>query len=418
MDNKLTEYVLKHSKKRDKELKYDFMPSLLMPSLLEIIERPAHKAGTVIIVGFFTLLAAAVIWACLSKIDVVVTASGSVQPKGNINVVKTYAGGTVKSINVSEGAFVKKGETLINLDTESLDIDEKKLENQKKILEMQKEIYQKINKGEDISKLKIDKYDDELQPYVKAIKDSDASYKNTLESLEKEKSTADLNKQIAEIQREEYNENGSDRQKRMQELTVNQYQEAIEEADLKIKDAKMQYSVQINSKITEINGQLDEINSDLEKYKLSKEYQQITSPVDGYVNSIAVNTVGQAVSSAEELVTIVPENAEPEMVCYIKNMDIADIEVGTETEIKLEAYPYNKYGTVKGNVTYISPSAFVNEKMGSVYLVKINITEIPDGIDIISGLSGNIEIKIGKRSVMDYFLDPIKKGFGESLKEK
>lgn len=389
-----------------------------MPSLLEIIERPAHKAGTVIIVGFFTLLAAAVIWACLSKIDVVVTASGSVQPKGNINVVKTYAGGTVKSINVSEGAFVKKGETLINLDTESLDIDEKKLENQKKILEMQKEIYQKINKGEDISKLKIDKYDDELQPYVKAIKDSDASYKNTLESLEKEKSTADLNKQIAEIQREEYNENGSDRQKRMQELTVNQYQEAIEEADLKIKDAKMQYSVQINSKITEINGQLDEINSDLEKYKLSKEYQQITSPVDGYVNSIAVNTVGQAVSSAEELVTIVPENAEPEMVCYIKNMDIADIEVGTETEIKLEAYPYNKYGTVKGNVTYISPSAFVNEKMGSVYLVKINITEIPDGIDIISGLSGNIEIKIGKRSVMDYFLDPIKKGFGESLKEK
>ena len=413
MDNKLTEYVLKHSKKRDKELKYDFMPSLL-----EIIERPAHKAGTVIIVGFFTLLAAAVIWACLSKIDVVVTASGSVQPKGNINVVKTYAGGTVKSINVSEGAFVKKGETLINLDTESLDIDEKKLENQKKILEMQKEIYQKINKGEDISKLKIDKYDDELQPYVKAIKDSDASYKNTLESLEKEKSTADLNKQIAEIQREEYNENGSDRQKRMQELTVNQYQEAIEEADLKIKDAKMQYSVQINSKITEINGQLDEINSDLEKYKLSKEYQQITSPVDGYVNSIAVNTVGQAVSSAEELVTIVPENAEPEMVCYIKNMDIADIEVGTETEIKLEAYPYNKYGTVKGNVTYISPSAFVNEKMGSVYLVKINITEIPDGIDIISGLSGKIEIKIGKRSVMDYFLDPIKKGFGESLKEK
>ena len=321
----------------------------------------------------------------------------------------------MKSINVSEGAFVKKGETLINLDTESLDIDEKKLENQKKILEMQKEIYQKINKGEDISKLKIDKYDDELQPYVKAIKDSDASYKNTLESLEKEKSTADLNKQIAEIQREEYNENGSDRQKRMQELTVNQYQEAIEEADLKIKDAKMQYSVQINSKITEINGQLDEINSDLEKYKLSKEYQQITSPVDGYVNSIAVNTVGQAVSSAEELV---PENAEPEMVCYIKNMDIADIEVGTETEIKLEAYPYNKYGTVKGNVTYISPSAFVNEKMGSVYLVKINITEIPDGIDIISGLSGNIEIKIGKRSVMDYFLDPIKKGFGESLKEK
>ena len=76
MDNKMTEYILKHSRKKDRELKYDFMPPLL-----EIIERPAHKAGTVIILGVFSLLITAIIWACLSKIDVVVTASGSVQPE-------------------------------------------------------------------------------------------------------------------------------------------------------------------------------------------------------------------------------------------------------------------------------------------------------------------------------------------------
>lgn len=82
MDNKMTEYILKHSRKKDKELKYDFMPSLL-----EIIERPAHKAGTVIILGIFTLLISAVVWACLSKIDVIITSSGSIQPIGNLNVV-------------------------------------------------------------------------------------------------------------------------------------------------------------------------------------------------------------------------------------------------------------------------------------------------------------------------------------------
>ena len=101
MDNKMTEYILKHSRKKDKELKYDFMPSLL-----EIIERPAHKAGTVIILGVFTLLIAAIIWACLSKIDVVVTSSGSVQPIGNINVVQSYAGGFVKAIDIKEGDYV------------------------------------------------------------------------------------------------------------------------------------------------------------------------------------------------------------------------------------------------------------------------------------------------------------------------
>lgn len=56
MDNRLTEYIIKNNKKHDRELKYDFMPQLL-----EIIEKPAHKAGTVIIVSVFSLLLVAVI---------------------------------------------------------------------------------------------------------------------------------------------------------------------------------------------------------------------------------------------------------------------------------------------------------------------------------------------------------------------
>lgn len=413
MDNKLTEYVLKHSKKRDKELKYDFMPSLL-----EIIERPAHKAGTVIIVGIFTLLIAAVIWACCSKIDVVVTSTGSIQPVGNINVVKSYSSGTVKSINAVEGQYVNQGDVLIELDTEALDIDVNQLNNQKNILETQQKIYTMIKDDSDMSTVKISDYSVDIQPYVQAILDSDITYKNTLDNLEKEKSNADLNHQIAQIQLEEYKSYGSKRQREMQELVVQQNALAMEQADIKINDTKTQYSAQINSQLSQISSQLDEIEANLEKYRLSKESQNITAPVSGYVNSIAVNTLGETVTSAQDMVTIVPVNTPVEMVCYVKNMDIADIEMGMEAEIKLEAYSYNKYGTVKGTVKHISPSSFSSEQMGSVYLVKINITDIPYGINLTSGLSGNVEIKIGKRTVMSYFLDPIIKGFGESLKEK
>ena len=413
MDNKLTEYVLKHSKKRDKELKYDFMPSLL-----EIIERPAHKAGTVIIVGIFTLLIAAVIWACCSKIDVVVTSTGSIQPVGNINVVKSYSSGTVKSINAVEGQYVNQGDVLIELDTEALDIDVNQLNNQKNILETQQKIYTMIKDDSDMSTVKISYYSVDIQPYVQAILDSDITYKNTLDNLEKEKSNADLNHQIAKIQLEEYKSSGTRRQREMQELVVKQNALAIEQADLKITDTKTQYSAQINSQLSQISSQLDEIEANLEKYRLSKEYQNITSPVDGYVNSVAVNTLGETVTSAQDMVTIVPVNTPVEMVCYVKNMDIADIETGMEAEIKLEAYSYNKYGTVKGTVKHISPSSFSSEQLGSVYLVKINITDIPKGINLTSGLSGSVEIKTGKRTVMSYFLDPIIKGFGESLKEK
>ncbi len=413
MDNKLTEYVLKHSKKRDKELKYDFMPSLL-----EIIERPAHKAGTVIIVGVFTLLIAAIIWACFSKLDVVITSSGSMQPIGNLNVVQSYSGGTVKSINVAEGEYVEQGDVLIELDTEELEIDVNQLNSQKKILEAQQEIYTKIKDCEDMSTVKVTDYDTELQPYIQAILDSDTTYKNTLANLEKEKSNADLNHQIAQIQLEEYQAYGTRRQQEMQELVVQQYANSMEQTDLQISDTKTQYSAQINSQLSQISSQLDEITANLEKYRLSKEYQNIAAPVSGYVNSLSVNTLGETVSSAQDLVTIVPDNTPVEMVCYVKNMDIADVEIGMETEIKLEAYSYNKYGTVKGTVKYISPSAFSSEQMGSVYLVKIDITDVPEGISVISGLSGSVEIKTDQRTVMEYFLDPIIKGFGESLKEK
>ena len=99
-------------------------------------------------------------------------------------------------------------------------------------------------------------------------------------------------------------------------------------------------------------------------------------------------------------------------------MDIADIEVGMDAEIKLEAYPYNKYGTVKGKVKYISASSFNSEQLGSVYLVKLDVDNTNDKIKVMSGLSGAVEVKIDKRSVMSYFLDPIIKGFGDSLKER
>jgi multidrug resistance efflux pump len=415
MDNKLSEYVLKHSRKHDKELKYDFMPSML-----EIIERPAHKAGTVIILGIFSLLIAAVIWACLSKTDIVVTSSGTIQPVGNISSLNSYASGTIKSINVEEGAYVTTGQVLIELDTQSLDIDVDTLNNQKKVLEAQKSFYMMIRDQEDISAVDISGYSGNIQPYLLTIVDNDKAYHNNLSTLESEKENAALNRDIANIKLEEYSRNDevSQAEYDAQKLVVKQAENAFIQAETNVLKAQTSYSEQVNSNISEINGKLSQIDADLDKYDLSIENQKIVAPVNGYINSIAVNNIGEAVTAAQQMVTIVPANTPVEMVCYVKNMDIADIKVGMNAEIKLEAYPYNKYGTVKGTVKYISPSSFNTEQMGSVYLVKLDVDDSNENIDIMSGLTGAVEVKVGKRSIMRYFLDPIVKGFGDSMKEK
>ena len=342
MDNRLTKYLLKHSKKKDNELKYDFMPPLL-----EIIERPAHKGGTVIILGVFLLLVTTIIWSTFSKIDVVITAT-----------------------------------------------------------------------DKDMSELDLSVYDSSVRNEVESIIKSDSIFKNSINSYEKEKVNNDLNKQIAQYNIEEYNKNNMTQQVRIQELMIQQYDLAIESIDIQIKDATLQYSAQINSKQFEIENELNDLDSKIDKYNLAKDDQTITSPVRGYINSISVNQIGDTVSSTQELAYIVPIDEPIEMFCYVKNMDIADIDIGMDVEIKLDAYPYNKYGTVKGKVKYISPSSFVNDQLGSVYLIKVRVLNKNNEIKLTSGLTGNVEIKIGKRTVMDYFLDPIMKGFGESLKEK
>ena len=413
MTNSMTEYILKHSRKKDKELKYDFMPSML-----EIIERPAHKGGTIIIIGIFTLIIAAIIWTCLSRVDVVVTANGSLRPIGDLSVVKSYSGGVIEEILVSDGQYVEKGDTLIKMNTNSIEIDTQKNNTQIEVVNTQIEFYNKILNGEDVTNISLELYSNESKSYIRSIIETEKSYLNTLEDLELDKSTADLNKQIAQLRLEEYINAGIESQEKSQELIVQQYEVAYKKADVTIRDTRVQHDQKINSSISSLNQQLTELKTNLEKYKLNKAYQQIISPINGYVNSIGVNTKGDVVTTAQELVTIVPEDSEVEMVCYVKNMDIADIKVGDETAIKLEAYPYSKYGTISGIITYISPSSFTNEQLGSVYMIKINPDNNNDTIDMISGLTGIVEIKTGMRSIMDYFLEPIIKGFDESLKEK
>lgn len=415
MDNKLNEYVLKHSKKHDKELKYDFMPSML-----EIIERPAHIAGTVIILGIFSLLIIAVIWACLSKTDIVVTSSGTIQPVGNISSLNSYASGTIKSINIEEGAYVKAGDVLIELDTQSLDIDADTLNSQKKTLEAQKNVLSMIRNGEDVSAIDVSSYDTDLQSYVLTIIDNDKAYRNNLSTLESAKDNAGLNRDIAKIKLDDYNVDPgiSMAEFNAQQLVLKQAENEYLQAEMNVLNAQTSYSEQINSALSEINGNLIQIEAELEKYRLSIEYQKITAPVNGYINSIAVNNIGETITTAQQIVTIVPADTPIEMVCYVKNMDIADIKVGMDAEIKLEAYPYNKYGTVKGTVKYISPSSFNSEEMGSVYLVKLDVDDSNPNINVMSGLTGAVEVKVGMQSIMRYFLDPIVKGFGDSLKEK
>ncbi len=75
----------------------------------------------------------------------------------------------------------------------------------------------------------------------------------------------------------------------------------------------------------------------------------------------------------------------------------------------------NEY--LKAETSILNAQTSYSEQMGSVYLVKLDLENTNPDIRVMSGLSGTVEVKVSKQSVMHYFLDPIMKGFGESLRE-
>ena len=106
------------------------------------------------------------------------------------------------------------------------------------------------------------------------------------------------------------------------------------------------------------------------------------------------------------------------MKCYIRNKDIANINKGNSVRIKLDAYPYSDYGVVNGTIKTISPDTYTIEGLGNVYQVIVQPINNNANIDIISGMSGTVEIKTGERSILSYFIDPLANGIDSAFKEQ
>ena len=103
----MKKYLFKHTQIKEKNLKYDFLPPML-----EVIERPIHKAGSIIIVSLILFLCSIVMWAVTTQLDIVVTANGAIKPEDNIIVISAGEQGTVAEILVKNGTVVQKGDLI------------------------------------------------------------------------------------------------------------------------------------------------------------------------------------------------------------------------------------------------------------------------------------------------------------------
>lgn len=149
----------------------------------------------------------------------------------------------------------------------------------------------------------------------------------------------------------------------------------------------------------------------------------LTAPVDGSIQQLAVHTVGGVVTPAQALMTVVPRDNALEVEAFLENKDIGFVNAGQEAEVKIETFPFTKYGTIHAQVTHVSLDAINDERKGLIYStrVKLGRATIAVGEKIVNlspGMAVTVEIKTDKRRVVEYFLSPLLQYKDESLRER
>lgn len=138
----------------------------------------------------------------------------------------------------------------------------------------------------------------------------------------------------------------------------------------------------------------------------------MVSPFDGVVQTVAVDTQGQVISPGGLVAEIVPEGTELFAEIQIPASRIGAIEPGFEGALTLLTFDAAQYGTFEGSVVSVSPSSDILDSSEAAYLVRLRIAPEQDsrqqGLKLRPGLSVSADIRLGSKTVLEYFLKPLR----------
>lgn len=429
-----------------------------LPAALEVLETPPGPIGRIMaltIGGFFLL---AVVWAWYGTIDVVAIAQGKTVPTGNVKIVQPLETGVVRAIHVEEGQRVKQGDLLIeldptestaNIDTILIELAQAKLDIASGTALLAKDPVTAFVSPHDIDPELISstkalvgedaiRHQAELTAIHAEILRSEAAIRSANIEKEKLQKTIPLVEGRLEVQKDLL-EKGLTQRPIVLALQQELYEQRAALATTAEADAQTRASIQSllarEKELTAVfrararerqrNGlrQQASLEQNLRKETQRQRYRKLRAPVDGTVDQLSIHTIGAVVNTAERLLVVVPDDAPLEIEAMLLNKDVGFAEVGQEAEIKLEAFPFTRYGTLFGELSSVSEDAIINERLGPVYKVKVSMNEQKFTVDerpvnLSPGMNVSVEIKTGSRRIIDYFLSPLLRYRDEAIRER
>ncbi len=431
-----------------------------LPAALEVVERPVSPTARLTARLLMAGVAILILWLVFGRVDIVASAPGKVVPAENVKLIQSADGGLVRAILVRDGQKVRRGQTLLVLDPT---VSAAELEQARKLLETARldaararAVLSGLNgqgfifaspEGVDpqtaamhrqLALAQLRQIGAGIAMRASGSSAAAAEAQQARTEAQKLDETVPILKEQLEAN-EKLLEKGYVSRLRVLEMR-RQYQAALRDRDIARSNARgagassasaASGAAQTYAEARQLLlGELAQAEADValrrEEYAKSQRrstLSRITSPVDGTISQLSIHTEGGVVEPAKPIMAIVPVSDRMVVEASLLNRDVGFVSVGQEVQVKLEAFPFTRYGTIPGRVTSIGSNAVVDERLGPVYPIRIalsrNSIERGDrSVPILAGMAATADIKTGRRSFMSYLLSPIEEARLEAVRER
>ena len=366
-----------------------------------------------LILGVFT------VWAYYAEIEEVTRAPGKVISGSRTQLIQSQDGGVLEDLLVQEGDTVVPGQVLARIDRTRANAAHEETRSQVAALaartaRLQAELFGSEPKFPPL----VENYPDFIENQRKLLAVRKTALNDELGAMQK----------IRELIGQEL---------KMNKPLVNRGDVSITEVlrlerqaadyEAKITNKRNKFIEDVQQELSQVREQLTALQQLLNQRKYILEQAELRAPMRGIVKNVQITTLGGVIRPGEDIMQIVPLEDNLLIEAKVSPTDIAFLRQGMQTFIKIDAYDTSIYGDLPGELVFIGADTMNEElRQGEMTYYRIRVRTLsrqfsgrPDEkLDIQPGMTAAVEIKTGKRTVMQYLTKPITKTLSNSMGER
>jgi adhesin transport system membrane fusion protein len=361
------------------------------------------------------------IWAVVFQIDEVARAGGEVVTESRVQVIQSVDGGVLAELLVREGDRVEPGQTLARLD-------------QTRFASSVAEIGARLNAlNAKVARLRAEvvgaaavEFPDDLEKRAPVITRVErALFDQRRTGLTDELRTLDVAADLARRELElvtSLHDNGD-----ASGAELLRAERGLNEAEAARVNRRNRFLEAARLELAEAEDEIAQNEQLIIRRREAQSDSVFTAVVPGIVKNIRVTTVGGVLGAGEELMQIVPVEDDLLIEARVSPADIGRVVPGLPVNIRFDAFDFTIYGAVHGTVTYVSADTMKEaSEEGTAVYYRVRVK--PDGsmartttgrdLTLVPGMTAVVDIRTGRRSLMDVLLKPVWKTRNEAFSER